>query len=83
VGEWILNSVIATNLIDKNQFGAIKQRTTSHALISVLHHWQNALDSGNSVRSLFVDYSNAYDRVNQNILLRKMIAMNVPQFAFR
>jgi len=50
---------------------------------SVLHHWQNALDSGNSVRSLFVDYSKAYDRVDQNILLRKMITLNVPQFAIR
>ena len=28
-------------------------------------------------------YSKAYDRVNQNTLLRKMIAMNVPQFAVR
>ena len=79
MGGWILNSVC--NKLDKNQFGTLKQRSTSHALISILHHWQNALDSGNSVRSLFVDYSKA--RVNQNILLRKMIAMNVPQFAVR
>ena len=66
VGGWILNSVC--NKLDKKQFGALKQRSTSHALISVLHHWQNALDSGNSVRSLFVDYTKPYDRVDQNIL---------------
>ena len=78
VGGLIFNSVS-----DKNQFGALKRRSTSHALISVLHHWQNALDSENSVRSLFVDYCKAYDRVDQNILLRKMITMNVPQFAVR
>ena len=81
VGGWIFTSV--SDKLNKNQFGALKRRSTSHALISVLYHWQNALDSGNSVRSLFVDYSKAYDRVDQNILLRKMITLNVPQFAIR
>jgi len=32
---------------------------------------------------LLLDYNKAYDRVDQNILLRKMITMNVPQFAVR
>jgi len=35
------------------------------------------------LRSLLVDYSKPYDQLNQNILLHKMIAMNVSQFAVR
>ena len=56
--------------LDPLQFGSLKGRSTLHALTSVLHSWQSALDKGHSVRALFVDYSKAFDRVNHNILLQ-------------
>ena len=56
---------------DTNQYGALKQRSISHALVSVLHHWSTALDSDNSMRALFVDYAKAFDQLDHNVLLNK------------
>ena len=81
VGGWILEAV--GHQLDTNQYGALKERSTSHALVSVLHHWSNALDNGHSVRALFVDYSKAFDRVDHNTLLNKMMAMGVPKLVVR
>ena len=70
MGRWILEAV--GHQLDNNQYGALKQRSTSHALVSVLHHWSTALDNGDSVRALFVDYSKAFNRVDHSTLLNKM-----------
>jgi len=77
VGGCILEAV--GHQLDTNQYGALKQRSTSHALVSVLHHWFTALDNGDSVRALFVDYSKAFDRVDHNTLPNKMMAIGVPK----
>ena len=77
VGGWILEAV--GHQLGTNQYGALKERSTSHALVSVLHHWSTALDSGNSVRALFVDYSKAFDRVDHNALLNRTIAIGFPK----
>ena len=37
------------------------------------------IPSGNSVRALFVDYSKAFDRVDHNTLLNKIMAIGVPK----
>src|SRR5664279_4585470 len=42
---------------DPKQFGAIKGRSTVHALVDILNIWHSALDRGNSVRALFIDYA--------------------------
>jgi len=40
-------------------------------------HWSCALDNGQLVRTLFVDFSKAFDRVDHNILLNKMTYLGV------
>jgi len=68
---------------DPNQFGCLKKRSTTHALISVLQLWQSALDRGDSVRALFIDFSKAFDRANNNILLHKLRSRGMPGFLFK
>ena len=70
VGNWIV--IPLTDSFVNNQFGSLKGRSTTHALISILHTWQTALDKSDSVSALFIDYSKAFDRVNHNILLNKL-----------
>jgi len=76
IGSWILNK-IQPNLAE-NQFGVLKGKSTSHALVAVLHTWCCALDAGESVRALFVDFSKAFDRVDHTLLLNKLVAYGVP-----
>ena len=64
--------------LDNNQFGCRPERSTTHALISVLHKWMATLDNKGSVRAVFVDFRKAFDLVNHNILFRKLQNFNIP-----
>ena len=81
IHDWVLDFLRPT--LDPLQFGSLKGRSTLHALTSVLHSWQSALDKGHSVRALFVDYSKAFDRVNHNILLQKLLDRQVPHYLIK
>jgi len=65
------------NLSD-NQFGSRKGRSTTHALIALLHSWMTSLDSGGSVRTVFIDFRKAFDLVNHNVLFDKLMKYDIP-----
>ena len=44
-----------------------------HALIDVLHHWHDAVDKGQSIRAVFVDFAKAFDHDDHNILVTKFL----------
>ena len=81
VQQWVLDKLEAT--FDPNQFNCLKKRSTTHALVSVLHLWQSTIDKGDSVRALFVDFSKAFDRVNHNILLYKLRSRGILGFLLK
>ena len=55
--------------VDDHQFGSLKRRSTTHALVDMLHHWHKSLDDGQSMRVLFVDCAKAFDHADHNVLL--------------
>ena len=72
--------------LDDHQFGALKGRSTSSttlALVDALHHWHEALDEGQSVRILFVDYAKAFNHVDHSIVVQKLKSLGVPDFIVR
>jgi hypothetical protein len=75
IGNWIMKQIVMS--LNSNQFGALRGRSTNHALVSVLHQWCNALDSGQSVRALFVDFRKAFDRVDHTLMLNKLLRYGV------
>jgi len=75
VGRWLLQR-IGTKL-DPLQFGALRGRSTTHALVSITHHWGCALD-GKSVRALFTDFTEAFDKVDHTLLLNKLLPLLHP-----
>jgi len=64
--------------LDDHQYGALKQRSTTHALVDMLHHWHAAIDSGQSVLTVFVDCAKAFDHVDHNVLVSKLVALELP-----
>jgi len=78
VGQWMLESI--SNKFDPKQFGGLKGRSTTHALVDILHLWNAALDVGESIRVVFVDYAKAFEHVDHSIVLRKMTDMGTPAF---
>jgi len=47
VGTWILDRI--QDKLDVRQYGALKGRSTTHALVDMMHHWYKAVDDGQSV----------------------------------
>ncbi len=46
---------------------------------SLVHYWLSALETPNTIiRTCFIDFSKAFDRVDHNILMRKLQLLNVP-----
>ena len=76
IGRW-LQSVLEPTF-DNKQYGCRPKRSTTHALMAIIHEWQSTLDHGGAVRALLVDFKKAFDLVNHNILLRKLLNRNVP-----
>ena len=61
VFEKYIHSIISDHLdencpIPTNQWGFQSGKTTTTALISTIHIWLNALDSGNEIATVFFDF---------------------------
>jgi len=76
VRSWILERV--SSRLDDCQYGALKQRSTTHALVDILHHWHAAVDRGQSVHAVFVDFAKAFDHVDHTVLVSKLVALELP-----
>lgn len=81
VGSWIMNTIIEK--LDKRQYGCMKGRSTTHELVDIIHHWQQALDNQQSIRALFIDYAKAFDNVDHTIVVNKLHNLGVPNILLR
>ena len=76
VFKWLLEQILPH--IDPYQFGNVNKCSTTHALIYLIHQWLAATDaSGSVVRACMVDFSKAFDRIDHNILIKKLQVLNV------
>jgi len=81
VGAWMLERI--ENKLDVYQYGALKGRSTTHALVDMLHHWSKAIDEGQSVRAVFIDFAKAFDHVDHNVMINKLLAFGMPDTIIR
>ena len=76
VAEWILEDI--AHKIDHKQFGVIKVTSTSQCLLDMFHNWLLNLDTpGQYLRICFLDFSKAFDRINLNVLITKLVDLGV------
>ena len=69
--------------LNDRRYGALRQRSTTHALVDTLHHWHVAVDKGESVHTVFVDFAKAFDHVDHNVLVAKRAALSLPDVIVR
>jgi hypothetical protein len=66
-------------LLDSNQFGCSKDRSTTHALIKICHViFEGSDQSDNFNRVLFIDFTKAFDVINHNVLHNKLVEYKFP-----
>jgi hypothetical protein len=78
---------ILTNLIckkiDNNQFGGVRGRSTTCALIKLMEELLEGTDNRKICRVLMLDFSKAFERIDHSILMQKLIKMDVPGWLCR
>ena len=60
------------NIVCSNQFGFREKHSSFMALITIVDRLSEALEKGESVIGLFLDFSKAFDTVDHHILLLKL-----------
>ena len=63
----------ANNLFYSLQFGFRGKHSTNHALINIVDRINDALDNNKVACGVFVDFQKAFDTVNHEILLNKLL----------
>ena len=70
--EWILEDI--GHQIDPKQFGCLRGVSTTLCLLDMFHSWLSKLDAGGcSLRIVLLDFCKAFDRINLNVLITKLI----------
>ena len=68
----LLNFVNKKNLLYAHQYGFRKNRSTYMALLSLVDNLTHALENGEHVVGVYLDFSKAFDTVDHMILLQKL-----------
>ena len=68
----LVSFIDSNKILSKSQFGFQKNKSTQDALIHFSKNIYKQLDKSNSVLSIFIDFSKAFDTVPHDILLHKL-----------
>ena len=77
--KWLLEDI--EEHIDSNQYGNRPGLSTNHYLIKLLHQvLENAEHTRSTSTVVLSDFSKAFDRIDHNVLARKLIELHVRPF---
>ena len=79
----VLNFFDHFNLLNINQFGFRKKKSTINAVMDNLGHIYEYLDKGKVCLSIFVDFKKAFDCVDHDILLTKLYRCGIRGAAYQ
>ena len=79
----LISYMLKHNILFEYQFGFQKGKSTHMALITLVDRITEALDNGDYVVGVFLDFSKAFDTVDHAILLDKMTIYGVRTIALK
>ena len=74
-----MDRINTSSPLSGEQWGVLKGKSTTGALLTAIHDWNQALEIGIDVCAVFLDLSKAFDKVPHIPLLSKLAEMNIPQ----
>jgi len=75
ITRWMMQDMEQS--LDPTQFGNRRGRSTTHCLVSLVQYIVDAAERGCHTNTLALDFSKALDKVDINIAMQKLLAMNV------
>ena len=71
--QWLFNFLSTNNALFSRQYGFRKNHSTIHVVTELVCRVVKAMNRKENLISVFLDLSLAFDTVNHNILLRKLL----------
>ena len=68
------------NIIDPNQHGFVKKRSTTTNLMAYVSSLVESLDNRKQIDAVYVDFSKAFDKVPHLLAIRKLEKMGMPDW---
>ena len=83
VSDIILEHISTNSPISNHQWGFMHHRSSTGALISVVHDWLQALNDGHEICVIFFDVKKAFDSVPHIPLLQKLADLNIDPYILK
>ena len=77
IREKVIKDMKNNKFFRDRQYGFISGRSTSLQLLNILDKWTKALDNGNSIDVVYMDYIKAFDTVKHMRFMNKLKAYGV------
>lgn len=77
LGNQLVNHLNVNNIITAKQFGFVSQSNTTNACAELTHFISKAIDDRQYVSCIFLDLVKAFDMVDHNILIKKLIKVGI------
>ena len=83
VKDHIVNDMTSNKLFSMQQFGFIKGHSTVLQLLNVMESWTKALDRGESIAIVHLDFMKAFDTVPHKRLIGKLKSYGIEYYTLR
>ena len=77
IRDKVLRHMRENDLLSEHQHGFLPGRSTITQLLEAMDYWTEALDNGNDIDIIYLDFQKAFDSVPNQRLLKKLKSYNI------
>nr|CAD2191684.1 unnamed protein product [Meloidogyne enterolobii]CAD2207719.1 unnamed protein product [Meloidogyne enterolobii] len=77
LNKYIVQFLLDNNLFSKDQYGFIKNRSTTTQLITTLEDWYDAIMGKKNIDCIYIDFKKAFDSVPHDLLINKLYRIGI------